>query len=457
MDAAGAAIYQVARQVLGSAARSYFGRIHVRHVDRVPPKGPLLVVANHPASFTDVVVLATSLPRRLHFLAMAPIFKPWIRGLALRLGGALPIYRRQDDPTLMHRNEDTFRAVNEILRRGGGVLIFPEGTSKTDRSIVKVKTGAARIVLGHGDAAGAGNEVTLLPIGLHFAERTGFRSDVTVSVGRPFDLASFREKARSDSELAVRRLTDDIQLALEKLILNVPEEDLVPLIHAIEQLYADEAKTKAQGVPEVGLARGMAEVVQHFARTDPARVIRGWKMVQAYQRDLAALEVNDRAIKEMLPRRGRTLQRMRLVALGVLGLVPAAVGGLAHYIPYRLSAQIGMRLARDPTEVAMFRMGLGALLFPAMYLGLGTALHLGLAWPLRQTVIVLIALVPLGFFSILYFTWLTHQRQRIRLVVLKMKHRRVIATLRRERRELIRTFEQARRDYQAVRGEAALP
>ncbi len=454
-EAAGAAVYHAARQVLGSAARIYFGHIRVRHLSRVPAAGPLLVVANHPASFTDVVVLGASLPRRLRFLAMAPIFKPWIRGFALRLGGALPVYRRQDDATLMHRNEDTFRAVNEILLWRGGVLIFPEGTSLTDRSIVKIKTGAARIVLSHDPSAPG--EVTLLPVGIHFADRTRFRSDVTVSVGRPIDLSSFRGLSRSDPETAVRQLTADIQAALERLILNVPEADHVPIVHAVEQLYADEAQARTPGAPEVGLARGMAEVVEHFARTDPDRVARGWERIQAYQGNLAALAIQDRALREMLPPRGRTLERARLVALGVLGLPPAVVGGLAHYVPYRLTADLGLKLARDPTEVAMFRMGIGAILFPATYLGLGAALHLGLNWSLSRTILVLAALVPLGLFSILYFTWLRHQRTRIRVVALKLKHRRRIAALRRERRELVRIFEEARREYEGARAKPASP
>ena len=107
--------YWVARTVLGTAARGYFRSIDVRHRERVPRHGPLLVVANHPASFTDVIVLGLAIPRRLHFLAMAPIFKPWIRGFALRLCGTLPIYRRSDDPSLMQRNDDTFRACHEFL------------------------------------------------------------------------------------------------------------------------------------------------------------------------------------------------------------------------------------------------------------------------------------------------------------------------------------------------------
>src|SRR5262245_25682746 len=129
----GSPVYWAARAVLGGAARVYFRSIDIRRRERVPRAGPLLVVANHPASFTDVIVLGLAIPRHLHFLAMAPIFKPWIRGFALRLCGTLPIYRRKDDPALMQRNDETFRECHAFLDRGGAVLIFPEGTSLEDR------------------------------------------------------------------------------------------------------------------------------------------------------------------------------------------------------------------------------------------------------------------------------------------------------------------------------------
>ena len=48
----------------------------------------------------DAVVLATRLNRPVHFLAMSPLFRPWLRGVLMRAVGALPVYRQRDDPAL---------------------------------------------------------------------------------------------------------------------------------------------------------------------------------------------------------------------------------------------------------------------------------------------------------------------------------------------------------------------
>jgi glycerol-3-phosphate O-acyltransferase/dihydroxyacetone phosphate acyltransferase len=319
--------YQAARMVLGTAACVYFRRIDVRHRDRVPARGPLLVVANHPASFTDVIVLGTAMNRRLHFLAMAPIFKPWIRGVGLRLCGTLPVYRREDDPSKMSQNDDTFRACHEILDRDGGVLIFPEGTSRTDRSVVKIKTGAARLALAQERRPGQQGRLAVLPVGIHFADRTGFQSDVWVSIGRSIDLAPFREQAVHDDQGAVRALTERIQIALEKLILNVPQVDRVALVAAVERLYREDVRPRVAISHDVAIARGIAEYVDHFARTDPDRIARAWRRIRNYERRLEALRIEDRAVRELLPAEGRIRERARLFVLGLLGIVPAVFGG----------------------------------------------------------------------------------------------------------------------------------
>lgn len=442
--------YHVARIVLGTAARVYFRRIDVRHADRVPARRPLLVVANHPASFTDVIVLGAAMTRRLHFLAMAPIFKPWIRGFGLRLCGTLPVYRREDDPSKMGRNDDTFRACHEILDRDGGVLIFPEGTSLTDRSIVKIKTGAARLALAQDARPGQQDRLAVLPVGLHFADRTGFQSDVWVSIGRPIDLAPFREQASHDDQAAVRALTDQIQLALEKLILNVPQVDRVELVAAVERLYREDVRPHVAISHDVAIARGIAEYVDYFARTDPDRIARAWRRIRRYERRLVALDLDDRAVREMLPAERRTHERARLVLLGLIGLVPALAGGLIHYVPYRISGEAA-RLVKDPTRVAAARIAVGIVLFPTWYAAIGAGLWHGLELSPRAIAAVLLVFLALGLHALAYFQWLTHQRQRIRLAWLKASNRRRVALLRKHRQELVELFEQARSDYEAAR------
>src|SRR5262245_52734070 len=116
-DAIQGFVYQSLRLVLGTAARAYFSSIDLRHAERIPRSGPLLVAANHPASLTDVLVLGPALPRRLHFVAYSGLFK-FPLGLLLRLAGTVPVHRREEGEEHMVRNEEMFRACNALLGRG---------------------------------------------------------------------------------------------------------------------------------------------------------------------------------------------------------------------------------------------------------------------------------------------------------------------------------------------------
>src|SRR3989304_4286511 len=86
---------------------------------------------------TRSLIPSWSAPRRpVRFLAKAPLFGDLKTGWMMRAVGAIPVYRRVDDPTLMDRNTDMFRAVYVSLARGAAVGIFPEGESHSEPSMV---------------------------------------------------------------------------------------------------------------------------------------------------------------------------------------------------------------------------------------------------------------------------------------------------------------------------------
>ena len=75
----------------------------------------------------------------------------------LRTLGGIPVYRRQDDPAAMHRNEDMFRAAVEVLREGGAIQIYPEGRSHSEAHLAEFRTGGRpHRAAGRGGGGGGG-------------------------------------------------------------------------------------------------------------------------------------------------------------------------------------------------------------------------------------------------------------------------------------------------------------
>ena len=451
-NAAGALACRITKAVLGAALRLYFRRVEVRHRGRLPARGPVLIACNHPAAFTDVMLLGSQLPRRIRFLAMSGIFKPWVRGFGLKVAGALPVYRREDDPQQTYRNDETFRACHGILDRGGAVLIFPEGTSETDRRLARMKTGAARIALAQEERPGQEGRLTLLPVGLHYEDRTGFQTDVTLTLGRPIDLAPYRARAASDPREAVVRLTAALQAALEELFLNIPEPEVTGLVHDLDRLYLDELKASGDPRHELELAHRVSECVAYFRRTDPERVYDVWRRVSGYRRKLEALKLQDAAVGEIARKPSGAIKPATRVLLGILGFIPATAGAAIHFLPYRLCAWIAGRLAPGSNEIASGRITAGVVILPLAYAAYALLLRAATGWAPPRIALVLAAAIVLGIFAEGYFRWFARERGRVRLVLLWLWHRRLVARVRAERRALIDLFDQARAEFLAATG-----
>jgi len=103
----------VLSHVANAALRIYY-RLH-RAGGAVPLTGPVLLVANHPNSLLDPFLVTVAGRRPVRFLAKAPLFSDPLIGWGVRAVGAIPVYRRMDDPAQTGRNEETFRAVHAAL------------------------------------------------------------------------------------------------------------------------------------------------------------------------------------------------------------------------------------------------------------------------------------------------------------------------------------------------------
>jgi len=94
--------------------------IKVYGIENIPVKGGFILASNH-LSNLDPFVVGISIKRRLCFIAKDSLFRNKILGFILSEWGAFPLKRESRD----------IGAVKEALKRlkrGYGLVIFPEGT-----------------------------------------------------------------------------------------------------------------------------------------------------------------------------------------------------------------------------------------------------------------------------------------------------------------------------------------
>src|SRR5579885_1303059 len=93
-------------------------RLHVYHAERVPPDGPLLLIANHLGP-TDQFALGLAVPRQLRILAKAELFDWPVVGAMARMAGLIPVHRGASDRVAL-------QTLVRLIRAGDCVLIHPE-------------------------------------------------------------------------------------------------------------------------------------------------------------------------------------------------------------------------------------------------------------------------------------------------------------------------------------------
>lgn len=158
--------------------------------------GPVLLVANHPNSFLDAIVIGAQFDRPVHFLARGDAFhKPWHNTL-LRMLNMIPVYRISEGKENLHLNERAFQRSKEVLQAGEIVLIFIEGICLNTHQLQPFKKGAARIAWENRLLPG----FSILPMGIAFDHFRRFGKEVTMHFGKPLlpqTLLPYEEEARS--------------------------------------------------------------------------------------------------------------------------------------------------------------------------------------------------------------------------------------------------------------------
>jgi fatty-acyl-CoA synthase len=115
-----------AARVTTFALRAYLKvggwRVRVEGREHLRENKPRMLVANH-TSYADIVVLMAALGTDYHFVAKAEVMSmPFFRTFLRKLGHFA--FRREDRQSRLHQAQQ----IEDALRRGESVFVFPEGT-----------------------------------------------------------------------------------------------------------------------------------------------------------------------------------------------------------------------------------------------------------------------------------------------------------------------------------------
>ncbi len=181
-------IPRLARWLGGIALHWFYSEVRITGADRIPASGPVLVAMNHQNALVDAIIAMWIVPRNLRLTAKSTLGQSLAGALLMKAVGIIPL-RRASDSTgngALVRNRTSLQAMIDELRRGGAVLVFPEGKSHNDPEIAPLKSGLARAAL-RAREEGVGG-IQIVPIGITFANKAVPNSQVLAQIGTPISM-----------------------------------------------------------------------------------------------------------------------------------------------------------------------------------------------------------------------------------------------------------------------------
>lgn len=150
-------------------------------VENIPKEGGIIFAGNHKHAFDPVAVVIHT-ERIIHYMAKETIFKG-LHGKLFESIGLIKVYRTKSNPVAVNEAE-------KILKQGGAVGIFPEGTrNRTEQELLKFKQGAVAI-------AKQANAL-IIPFAIK-GEYKLFRKGLIIEFGKPVDVNQMETKEAND-------------------------------------------------------------------------------------------------------------------------------------------------------------------------------------------------------------------------------------------------------------------
>ena len=175
--------------------------------ERIPAEGPVIIAPNH-KSFWDAFFVAAATRRPIRFMGKSELFEGPGGRMLIRLG-AFPVRRGGSDA-------EAIETARRILRDGGLLALFPEGTRVRDPAgLGRPHKGAARLALETG--------ATIVPAAITGTERL-FAGPlprpgrVRVSFGEPIEVRPGEPTPEAAGALLEGEVWPEVERERERLL-----------------------------------------------------------------------------------------------------------------------------------------------------------------------------------------------------------------------------------------------
>jgi 1-acyl-sn-glycerol-3-phosphate acyltransferase len=192
-------VYDFVRMIL-TLPTILFYRARAIGVENVPRTGPVILAPNHFSQW-DHFFAAVYLHRKVQFMAKSQLFKNPAIKYIFKHGGVFPVRRG-------HHDEEAFITANQILDRGGTMLMYAEGGRSRTGDLGQPRRGIGKIALESG--------VPVVPVAIHgSAQVRSWRRlqfpKVTIQYGEPITFPVNADPGRDEQQQVANQVFDRVR------------------------------------------------------------------------------------------------------------------------------------------------------------------------------------------------------------------------------------------------------
>ncbi len=135
---------KLAREFIKIIAKAMKLKVHVQGLENIPKNRACVFMANH-SSLIDILVMVIAVPQHFNFIAKKELFWVPFIGLDMLFGGDFFIDRKNP-----RKAKRCLNRVEDHLKNGWNMLIFPEGTRSSNGELLPFKRGAFNLAAASG-------------------------------------------------------------------------------------------------------------------------------------------------------------------------------------------------------------------------------------------------------------------------------------------------------------------
>jgi len=174
----------------------------------------------------DPVILGALADRPIYYLARSDAFvKPW--DYFLDAFNMMPIYRLRDGYSNLAKNEEVFERCAQVLNKGNGMLMFPEGSQDDVYYLRSLTKGIARIALQA--QSRTRKDLKIIPVGLNYFNHFGSGRKLILNYGQPYSAKAYMAQFENDNNKAYRKFVLDLATEMKKVLVIEENTENYPI------------------------------------------------------------------------------------------------------------------------------------------------------------------------------------------------------------------------------------